>query len=340
MEKDKRRRNRLRKWLKRPFSNPHHHAEDDAEDTEYCSQGDAYDEVFVRSVEMEGCSTARTNELRFQEIVPLKTSNVIGTEDPTAAARWNSLIERTLNNKYDCPDNWLQRYGANIVGGAILEEFNNPGEVSRECNYVILASKKMVGVFISIWVKKEVLRRYQIWSVKVCAVGCGIMGYLGNKGSVAISMCVQGTTFCFIAAHLASGEKRGDEIRRNSQVEDIFRRTLFPRPPQTILGHELYLEDSPARQLIRKNDWKALQEFDQLKKEQNDGVFRGWREGDIEFAPTYKYSNSNSNRYSGGVPNKHWEKQRTPAWCMHGADEGRPTSMAAGAIEFYGSGKM
>lgn len=109
-----------------------------------------------------------------------------------------------------------------------------------------MASKKMVGVFISVWMKRELLRRYSVSSVKVCSVACGMMGYLGNKGSVSVSMLIDRTSFCFIAAHLASGEKRGDEGRRNHQVSEIFRRTSFPRLPQdgdsphplAILGHE------------------------------------------------------------------------------------------------------
>lgn len=81
------------------------------------------------------------------------------------------------------------------------------------------------------------------------------------------------------------------------------------------LNYRLYLEDNLARQFIRKRDWRALQKFDQLQKELDDGgVFQGWREGDIEFAPTYKYSSTNCERYSGGLPSRVGEKQRTPAW--------------------------
>lgn len=69
-----------------------------------------------------------------------------------------------------------------------------------------------------------------------------------------------------------------------------------------------------ARRLIKGEDWRALQEFDQLRREQEDGVFQGWEEGDIQFAPTYKYSSSNSNRYSGGIPRRPGEKPRIPAW--------------------------
>lgn len=286
--------------------------------------------------------------LGFQEIVPLKTRTVIGAEDPTEATKWNLLIGKTLNDKYGCPwltptlnqvssDNYHYEKIANSerrtsVSSLTASPLRVPNGYSK---YKLMASKKMVGVFISVWMKKELLKKYCISNVKVCSVACGIMGYLGNKGSVSVSMSIDGTSFCFIAAHLASGEKKGDEGRRNHQVSEIFRRTSFPRLPQdddnahplTILGHDrifwfgdlnyrLYLEDNLARQLIKKQDWTGLQEFDQLRREQEyGGVFQGWSEGNIEFAPTYKYSSSNCNRYSGGLPCRSGEKQRTPAWC-------------------------
>lgn len=62
------------------------------------------------------------------------------------------------------------------------------------------------------------------------------------------------------------------------------------------------------------NDWKALLEKDQLQIEQREGhVFKGWNEGKIDFAPTYKYQ-KNSDFYTGGnLQSK--EKRRTPSWC-------------------------
>lgn len=81
------------------------------------------------------------------------------------------------------------------------------------------------------------------------------------------------------------------------------------------LNYRLFLENDLARELIKKQDWIALQEFDQLRQELGDGgVFQGWREGNIKFAPTYKYSAFNSNWYSGTFPSLVGEKQRTPAW--------------------------
>lgn len=289
--------------------------------------------------------------LGFQEIVPLKTRNVIGAEDLTEAANWNMLIGKALNERHGCPwltpmlnpisDDHYQYVGnegrRSISSSMMIPTQKHPmmrGKSYTGSKYELMASKKMVGVFISVWMKKDLLRRYCVSNVRVCSVPCGIMNYLGNKGSVSVSMSIEGTSFCFIAAHLASGEKKGDEGRRNHQVSEIFRRTSFPRShkdddknhPLTILGHDrifwfgdlnyrLYLENDLPRELIRKQDWMALQQFDQLRKEQEDGVFQGWKEGNIEFAPTYKYSSLNGNRYSGGLPSRFREKQRTPAWC-------------------------
>lgn len=59
-------------------------------------------------------------------------------------------------------------------------------------------------------------------------------------------MSLHQTTFCFICCHLTSGEKEGDELRRNSDVMEILRKTRFPqvrgagdvKSPETILEHE------------------------------------------------------------------------------------------------------
>lgn len=203
---------------------------------------------------------------RFQEIVPLTPQTIIAGENATEATNWNMLIGKTLNEKYGCP--WLtpvinpinsDDYQYSEIPGNEKENLfrsqsstqmrkprSQTGQLYRYSRYKLVASKKMVGIFISVWIRRELLKMYSVSDIKVCSVACGIMGYLGNKGSVSISMSIGGTNFCFIAAHLASGEKKGDEGKRNYQVSEIFRRTCFPRHsregnnpgPLTILGHE------------------------------------------------------------------------------------------------------
>uniref|UniRef100_A0A453M1J0 Inositol polyphosphate-related phosphatase domain-containing protein n=1 Tax=Aegilops tauschii subsp. strangulata TaxID=200361 RepID=A0A453M1J0_AEGTS len=203
--------------------------------------------------------------------------------------------------------------------------------MEEDDEYCLVASKQMVGIFLTVWVRSEI--RNDIRNLKVSCVGRGLMGYLGNKGSISISMSLHHTTFCFVCCHLTSGEKEGDELRRNSDVMEILRKTRFPRvrgcgdvkSPETILEHDriLWLGDlnyrislpySSAKVLVETHNWRQLLERDQLRIERRCGhVFPGWKEGRIYFPPTYKYS-FNSDRYSGyGVRPK--EKRRTPAWC-------------------------
>uniref|UniRef100_A0A0A9CQ15 Inositol polyphosphate-related phosphatase domain-containing protein n=1 Tax=Arundo donax TaxID=35708 RepID=A0A0A9CQ15_ARUDO len=192
--------------------------------------------------------------------------------------------------------------------------------------FVRIISKQMVGVFLSIWVRRSL--RKHIQNLRVSTVGVGAMGYIGNKGSISVSMSIYQTHFCFVCCHLAAGEKDGDELKRNSNVEEILRRTVFnPVPivgmPTRVHDHEriIWLGDLNYRinlsyerthELISKQDWIALFEKDQLKRELRKGcTFDGWVEGAISFPPTYKYE-FDSEKY---VSDEITSGRRTPAWC-------------------------
>ncbi|KAL0409821.1 UNVERIFIED_CONTAM: Type I inositol polyphosphate 5-phosphatase 8 [Sesamum latifolium] len=302
--------------------------------------------------------------LGFQEIVPLNAGNVLGPEDCGPAAKWISLIRQALNDNsvpkqslspnhqhppYSKPRvsfSDLLSLEDDLVGRKGFEKFQ--GLRSESCSseegsrsppdsgkhkYCLAASKQMVGIFLCVWVREDLYPH--ISSLKVSCVGRGIMGYLGNKGSISISMRLHQTTFCFVCTHLASGEKEGDAIRRNLDVMEILRRTRFshpsrfPRgqsvPPESILDHDkiIWLGDLNYRlasscgdtyELVEKNDWQALLDKDELRIEQKAGrVFKGWEEGEIYFAPTYKY-HTNSDRYVLQTSTSK-DKRRTPAWC-------------------------
>ncbi|KAI8522934.1 hypothetical protein RHMOL_Rhmol13G0035600 [Rhododendron molle] len=151
---------------------------------------------------------------------------------------------------------------------------------SGQSRYCLVASKQMVGIFLTVWVKSDL--RDDVRNMKVSCVGRGLMGYLGNKGSISISMSVHQTSFCFICSHLTSGQKEGDELRRNCDVMEILRKTRFPRvhrmgdenSPRTILEHDriIWLGDlnyrialsyPSAKALVEMRNWRALLENDQ-----------------------------------------------------------------------------
>lgn len=256
-----------------------------------------------------------------------------------------AATEHQLDRRYSVCDqvmfpHWLSDCDPNFRWGFSDEE-NEPSdslvnmistdEETGQSKYCLVASKQMVGIFLTIWVRND-LRDY-IHNIKVSCVGRGLMGYLGNKGSISISMSLHQTSFCFVCSHLTSGQKDGDELRRNSDVMEILRKTRFPHvhgigdenSPETILEHDriiwigdlnyrIALSYRTAKALVEMRNWKTLLENDQLRIEQRRRrVFEGWKEGKIYFPPTYKYSN-NSDRYAGddGHPK---EKRRTPAWC-------------------------
>ncbi|KAL5149041.1 Type I inositol polyphosphate 5-phosphatase 8 [Glycine soja] len=259
----------------------------------------------------------------FQEIIPLNAGNVLGPEDSGPASKWLNLIRQALNSN-------TSSSGENSP----TSSFNSRRQCcpNEQHYYCLAASKQMVGIFLCVWVRADLYK--DVSKLKVSCVGRGIMGYLGNKGSISISMTLYHTTFCFVCTHLASGEKDGDEVRRNLDVSEILKKTKFshsfkalgqPLPPESILEHDkiIWLGDLNYRLaaayddtlgLLKKNDWQALLEKDQLRIEQRAGrVFKEWKEGKIYFAPTYKYL-FDSDQYVAQT-NKSKEKRRTPAWC-------------------------
>ncbi|KAL6911504.1 hypothetical protein ACP4OV_000309 [Aristida adscensionis] len=218
-------------------------------------------------------------------------------------------------------------------------DFRNGGGM----NYCLIASKQMVGIFLSVWVRRELVQ--YVGHLRVDCVGRGIMGRLGNKvcspavvflsphGCIAMSMTLHQTSICFVCCHLASGEKEGDEVRRNSDVAEILKSTQFPRIckvpgqriPEKIIEHDriIWLGDlnyrvalsyEETKMLLEENDWDTLLEKDQLGIERQAGrVFKGWKEGKIYFAPTYKYTQNSDSYVWETVKSK--KKRRTPAWC-------------------------
>ncbi|MCL7040976.1 hypothetical protein MKW94_003267 [Papaver nudicaule] len=238
--------------------------------------------------------------------------------------RWGSSDEENVPE--DSPSTV---YSPMSFGGSNSMEHREKS--SGNSRYCLISSKQMVGIFLTVWVRSDLTD--VVRNIKVSCVGRGLMGYLGNKGSISVSMSLHQTSFCFVCSHLTSGQKEGDELRRNSDVMEILRKTRFPRvhglgderSPETIMDHDrvIWLGDlnyrialsyRSAKALVEMHNWRALLQNDQLRIEQKRGrVFEGWSEGRIYFPPTYKYSN-NSDRYAGDdAHNK--EKRRTPAWC-------------------------
>jgi len=163
--------------------------------------------------------------------------------------------------------------------------------------------------------------------VESADVKCGFANILANKGAVGISFKIRGNSFLFINSHLNAGqddiEKRNEDFARiissmplsemeekclkddkELNVQDCFDYVFFAGD----LNYRINVKDQAAKRLMDQKNYQALLPYDQLALEilKGNSIFKGFEEGDIGFAPTYKFE-----LFSQEV---NTEKKRPSAW--------------------------
>ncbi|KAG7153258.1 Inositol polyphosphate 5-phosphatase OCRL-like, partial [Homarus americanus] len=168
---------------------------------------------------------------------------------------------------------------------------------------------RLVGMMLIVLVQEKHLA--YVRNVATDTVGTGIMNKMGNKGAVSVRLDLHSTSICFVNAHLAAHQEELE--RRNEDHDCIFQRTCFHlninSPPKTIKDHEINMCDVNIREVAKSGQFKILVENEQLTQQRNlKRIFHKFKEGDINFKPTFKYD----------VDSDEWdssEKARLPAWC-------------------------
>ncbi|CAB1458037.1 unnamed protein product [Pleuronectes platessa] len=186
--------------------------------------------------------------------------------------------------------------------------------ISRDHKYVLLASEQLVGVCLFVFIRPQ--HAPFIRDVAVDTVKTGMGGATGNKGGVAIRLLFHTTSICFVCSHFAAGQSQVKE--RNDDYSEITRRLSFPMG-RLLYSHDyvfwcgdfnyrISLPNEEVKELIKQQNMEALTAGDQLLDQKNAGlVFRGFIEGKLDFAPTYKYDLFSEDYDTS-------EKCRTPAW--------------------------
>lgn len=200
--------------------------------------------------------------------------------------------------------------------------------------YVLISYQQLVGVCLFVFSKVELIP--YIRDVAIDCVKTGLGGATGNKGAVAIRFVLHGTSMCFVCAHFAAGQSQVTE--RNADFAEITRKVQFPMN-RTLNSHDIIffcgdfnyridIERNQLKELIKNGEFDEILKEDQLlvsnpnsfltskflyrpnylqKQYEQGNVFRNYVEGDIEFAPTYKYD-----LFSDDYDTS--EKARAPAW--------------------------
>ncbi|XP_075219614.1 synaptojanin-1-like [Lycorma delicatula] len=250
----------------------------------------------------------------FEEIVDLNASNIMAASSENAKA-WADELEKVL---------------------------------SRDRQYVLLTYVQLVGVCLFIFIKPE--HTSFIRDVAVDSVKTGLGGAAGNKGAAAIRFVLHSTSLCFVCSHFAAGQSQVSE--RNADYAEITRKIIFPMG-RTLNSHDYVfwcgdfnyrvdMDKEEMKELIKKSSFDEILRHDQLKIQQKAGnVFKNYMEGDINFAPTYKYD-----LFSDDYDTS--EKNRTPAWTdrvlwkrrKQMPDSDLPANWNPGSLVHYGRAEL
>ncbi|CAK9085380.1 4 [Durusdinium trenchii] len=129
----------------------------------------------------------------------------------------------------------------------------------------------------------------------------GLGGFYSNKGGLALSFWIGDQALCFVSSHLAAHQ--ANVVQRNLDsahiIEGICLTTDSQMPLTNQFHHVIWVGDLNYRldlgreeclEMIYDHSWGKLQQHDQLLKVQAEGkAFCNFREGPLDFAPTYQH---------------------------------------------------
>ena len=222
----------------------------------------------------------------LQEIVELEVGNIIINSNSSSIEFWRNKFKNEIKNVFT-----NQKYN-------IIKELNLVGI------YMIIFSKENLNISV----ENQII------------IKTGILGALGNKGSVILLLKCYESLICLCCSHFNSGQSNNNERLKilknilNSEIENKKKDVIKFKNIEMwfIFGDLNFRIDSEYETVISNiNEGKIsnLLKNDQFLSNKNANTFSLINEGNIEFNPTYKYKKESNDYYYKN------NKIRIPSWC-------------------------
>lgn len=218
----------------------------------------------------------------FQEVVDLNANTMFISSNAEKTKAWKRLIRSTLES--------IDKYS-------------------------LLKTLDLVGLYLVVMIKTNL--RENIKYLDSSIIRTGMLGTVGNKGSLIVKFNYLDSSFVFVCSHLSHG-LTGNKYRIN-ELQEILSKTFMHNSREIqirnfdnvfILGDlnfRIDYDDTLIRQLISVGKHDELGQHDQLYGILNSTLFSELTEASITFDPTYKYTKGTSLYDS--------KNKRSPAWC-------------------------
>jgi hypothetical protein len=217
----------------------------------------------------------------LQEIVDLNAKNIMISSNSSKVDYWKSQINKHLN------------------------------EIDK---YVVLKTLDLVGIFLIVFIKESL--KDNIKGIEGQIVKTGVLGTMGNKGSLLLRFNYHDTSISLATCHLSAGSSNVNN--RIAEIGDILNKPLSIKNTKFKehdvcfifgdLNFRIDMEYSICRQMISSGSLSTLATYDQLNKAKSvSSSLIELDEGPLNFNPTYKYI--------VGTDEYDSKKKRVPSWC-------------------------
>jgi hypothetical protein len=147
------------------------------------------------------CHSDPSSSSRFDpsDVALSMEHELLSGSDNDSDGELHPLIEQDHNRRFhqDKTDEKFEPFlEEDLACDAIIGKRKRP-------EFVRIISKQMVGIFLSIWVRRSLRKHVQ--NLRVSTVGVGAMGYIGNKASAKFDLPLYYSTFVHLDISVTTG---------------------------------------------------------------------------------------------------------------------------------------